>query len=240
MEKTKIDNIWLSLEIDNSSHSGLLYKRYSAEVLPDVFIALKAPEKLRCIAFRISISFAFDENQLNKLKDIKIETLSDEQDKSKKFLLILLLNKQHNRSNDGGNVRRTTEIFQLATSVLFQTPIQHFGITPNNLQEYPNYVIDFMKEVPTLWDETLHIDGYPGKYVVIARRHANQWYIAAINAEKEVKKIEISLPMLAGKNVSLYTDKKDRLPQLNSMKIKEDGKITLSIESGGGVIITNK
>lgn len=94
MEKTKIDNIWLSLEIDNSSHSGLLYKRYSAEVLPDVFIALKAPEKLRCIAFRISISFAFDENQLNKLKDIKIGTLSDEQDKSKKFLLILLLNKQ--------------------------------------------------------------------------------------------------------------------------------------------------
>ena len=152
----------------------------------------------------------------------------------------VLLNKQHNRSNDGGNVRKTTEIFQLATSVIFQTPIQHFGITPNNLQEYPNYVIDFMKEVPTLWDETLHIDGYPGKYVVIARRHANQWYIAAINAEKEVKKIEISLPMLAGKNVSLYTDKKDRLPQLNSMKIKEDGKITLSIESGGGVIITNK
>lgn len=95
MEKTKIDNIWLSLEVDNSSHSGLLYKRYSAEVLPDVFIALKAPEKLRCIAFRISISFAFDENQLHKLKDIKIETLSDEQDKSKKFLLILLLNKQH-------------------------------------------------------------------------------------------------------------------------------------------------
>ncbi len=95
MEMTKIENIWFGLESDNFSHSGLLYKRYSAEVLPDVFIALKAPEKLRCIAFRISISFAFDENQWNKLKDIKIETLSDEQDKSKKFLLILLLNKQH-------------------------------------------------------------------------------------------------------------------------------------------------
>ena len=95
MEMTKIENIWLSLEGDNLSHSGLLYKRYSAEVLADVFIALKAPEKLRCIAFRISASFSFDENQWNKLKDIKIETLSDERDKSKKFLLILLLNKQH-------------------------------------------------------------------------------------------------------------------------------------------------
>ena len=92
---TKIENIWLSLESDNFSHSGLLYKRYSAEVLPDVFIALKAPEKLRCIAFRISIVFPFDANQWNKLKDIKIEILPDERDKSKKFLLILLLNKQH-------------------------------------------------------------------------------------------------------------------------------------------------
>jgi hypothetical protein len=72
-----------------------LYKRYSAEVLPDVFIALKSPEKLRCIAFKINAALQFDENQWNKLKDIKIETLPDERDKTKKFLLILLLNKQH-------------------------------------------------------------------------------------------------------------------------------------------------
>ena len=95
MEMTKIEKIWVSLEGDTSGHSGLLYKRYSAEVLPDVFIALKSPEKLRCIAFRISAFFPFDENQWNKLKDIKIETLTDERDKTKKFLLILLLNKQH-------------------------------------------------------------------------------------------------------------------------------------------------
>lgn len=95
MVMTKIENIWTGLENETSNHSGLLYKRYSAEVLPDVFIALKAPEKLRCIAFRISAAFPFDETQWHKLKDIKIETLPDERDKSKKFLLILLLNKQH-------------------------------------------------------------------------------------------------------------------------------------------------
>lgn len=95
MVMTKIENIWLGLEGDNFNHSGLLYKRYSADVLPDVFIAIKAPEKLRCIAFRISTGFAFDENQWNKLKDIKIETLPDERDEKRKFLLILLLNKQH-------------------------------------------------------------------------------------------------------------------------------------------------
>ncbi|MES2448607.1 MAG: PD-(D/E)XK motif protein [Bacteroidota bacterium] len=92
---TKIENIWIGLESETSNNSGLLYKRYSAELLPDVFIALKVPEKLRCIAFRISAAFPFEETQWNKLKDIKIETLTDERDKSKKFLLILLLNKQH-------------------------------------------------------------------------------------------------------------------------------------------------
>lgn len=95
MQMTKIENIWTGLENETSNHLGLIYKRYSAEVLPDIFIALKSPEKLRCIAFRISTTFPFGENQWNKLKDIKIETLPDERDRSKKFLLILLINKQH-------------------------------------------------------------------------------------------------------------------------------------------------
>ena len=95
MEMTKIENIWSKLEVDSSNHSGLLYKRYSAEVLPDIFIALKAPENLRCLAFSISQIFSFDESEWNKLKDIKIETIPNERDNSKKFLLIVLLNKQH-------------------------------------------------------------------------------------------------------------------------------------------------
>ncbi|HAV53846.1 MAG TPA: PD-(D/E)XK motif protein [Aequorivita sp.] len=95
MEMTKIEKIWIGLEGDHSSHSGLIYKRYSAKIVPDAFVALKVPEKLRCIAFRIRNLFPFDENQWNKLKDIKIETNPDEGDKDKKFLLILLLNKQH-------------------------------------------------------------------------------------------------------------------------------------------------
>ena len=95
MKMMKIENIWIGLESESSNHSGLLYKRYSAEVIPDTFVALKYPQKLRCIAFRISAVFPFNENQLNVFKDIKIETLQDESDRSKIFLLIVLLNKQH-------------------------------------------------------------------------------------------------------------------------------------------------
>ena len=151
----------------------------------------------------------------------------------------VLLNKRHNRTNDGGTIRKTTETFQLATAVLFQTPLQHFGITPNNLTEFPNFVIDFMKKVPTTWDETLYIDGYPGKYVVLARRNGDKWYIIGINAEKEAKKIKVNLPMLAGKSGSLYSDKKDKSPQIQKITLKKSGESILTILPEGAVIITN-
>lgn len=149
----------------------------------------------------------------------------------------VLLNKRHNRNNNGGSVRKTTEIFQLATSVLFQAPVQNFGITPNNLTEYPAFIIDFMKDVPTVWDETVFIDGYPGKYCILARRHNQKWYVVGVNAEKEAKKINIKVPMLAGSKVKLYTDKTDRTPQMERVDIKKTGEIVVTIESGGGVIL---
>lgn len=95
MKKMKIDAIWEELENDTSFQTGLLYKRYSAKVNPDIFVALKAPEKLRCISFRISSSFNLDTNQLNKFRDIKLDLLNDEKKLNKQFLLILLLNTQH-------------------------------------------------------------------------------------------------------------------------------------------------
>lgn len=95
MKKMKIDTIWEELEKDENFQIGLLYKRYSAKVNPDVFVALKAPEKLRCISFHISSSINLDTNQLNIFRDIKLEILNDEKNPNKQFLLILLLNTQH-------------------------------------------------------------------------------------------------------------------------------------------------
>lgn len=152
----------------------------------------------------------------------------------------VLLNKRHNRNNDGGTVRKTTEIFQLATSVLFQTPVQNFGITPNNLNEYPAFVIDFMKAVPTTWDETIFIDGYPGKYVVLARRNQDKWYIVGVNAEGKVKELTLDLPMLLNKKVALYADNKSRQPVLKDIKLDKSGKVRVQIEPGGGFVLLNK
>ena len=149
----------------------------------------------------------------------------------------VFLNKCLNRSNDGGTIRRTTDIFQLATAVLFQNPIQNFALAPNNLTDAPQICLDFMKQVPTTWDETRFIDGYPGRYVVLARRHGNTWYIAAANATAEPLKLKLDLPMLAGQEVSLYSDDKKMQPQLKLQKIKTDGSLQLTVQPQGGAVI---
>ena len=150
------------------------------------------------------------------------------------------LNKRLNRGNDGGTTRRTTDVFQLATAVLFQNPIQNFALAPNNLTDAPQLCIDFMKQIPTTWDEVCFIDGYPGKYVVLARRHGDTWYVAGINATQEPLKLKVDLPMLSGKTVSCYKDDKKQQPMCESLKVKADKKVQLDILPQGGVVLVGK
>lgn len=147
------------------------------------------------------------------------------------------LNKRLNKGNNGGTTRRTTDVFQLATAVLFQNPIQNFALAPNNLTDAPKVCLDFLKEVPTEWDEVRYIDGYPGKYVVLARRSGNKWYVAGINAEKETLKLNVDLSFLGEKTVKWYGDDKNQQPQLTEKKLKAGKPVSLTIASQGGVVI---
>lgn len=70
-----------------------------------------------------------------------------------------ILNCHMHRDNQSGNRRRTSDAFQLATAVIFQNPVQIFALTPDNLNESPAVAIDFMKHVPTTWDDNRFIDG---------------------------------------------------------------------------------
>lgn len=149
------------------------------------------------------------------------------------------LNKFLTKSNKEKNKRHTTDGFQLATAVLFQNPIQMFGIMPNNLTDAPKFQLDFMKEVPTLWDETVFIDGYPGKYSVIARRHQDKWYVAGVNAEKTSKKITLNLPMLAGKNLEFINDDKNGNTFTKLVSINKKGIYEIEIQPNGGFVLKN-
>ena len=149
----------------------------------------------------------------------------------------VFFNKRFSKQADKGTIRKTTDAFQLATSILYQSPVQHFGITPNNIQEEPEYVINFMKKIPTTWDETRFIDGYPGKYCVMARRFGSKWYIGATNASNSLQSYTLSLPWLIGKEVTVLFDHKDRSVGFKTAKIDKKGLLKIELENLGGCVI---
>lgn len=92
---TKINEIWHELENDTSVPAGLLRRRYAASVLPDVYIALRQPEKLRCIALRLQSGYQINLSRYSNLKDISLEIIPDENNNAIHYLLILLSSFQH-------------------------------------------------------------------------------------------------------------------------------------------------
>jgi hypothetical protein len=98
--------------------------------------------------------------------------------------------------------RRTSSAFELATSVLFTSGIQHYAEIPEGMARAPAYVRAFMKQVPSVWDEVKFLAGEPGKFVVLARRSAKQWYVAGINAERSSRELTLDLAPLGVKRGS--------------------------------------
>lgn len=92
--------------------------------------------------------------------------------------------------------RRTTSSYELALSVLFTSGIQHYAEIPEGMAKAPAYVRDFLKGVPSVWDDTKFLDGYPGKFVVLARRGEGRWYVAGINGETTEKKLQVKMDEL--------------------------------------------
>lgn len=150
------------------------------------------------------------------------------------------LNKRMNKGNDGGNMRRTTDAFELATAVLFQNPVQYFALAPNNLTDAPAVAIDFLKNVPTTWDDTKYIAGYPGKYAVVARRHGNKWYVAGVSNLDKSEKLELSLPMFKkGAKLQMINDDKKGEPVKTELTVKDPDKVTVTINPASGFVITD-
>ena len=156
------------------------------------------------------------------------------------------LNRHLARGNEGGTTRRSTDCLELATAILYQNAIQNFAITPENLRPVseggaPKESIDFMRTVPTTWDETRFIDGYPGRYVVLARRSGQTWYIAGVNAEKTKKTLTLDLSRFVQKGdaVRLYTDNlKNQDPVLKeAYKVKNPAKQTITMDTNGGFVM---
>lgn len=151
---------------------------------------------------------------------------------------------KYNQPGKGGGHRITSDVFALATAVLFQSPVQHFSMAPGNLTDVPAWALDFMKQVPTTWEDIRFIDGYPGKYVVLARKsQQGKWYLTAVNGTKETLKLKLPVDMFAvGQTVNVYSDKatKEVTPVGSVKKVKIGKKQTMEavIPVNGAFLVT--
>ena len=149
----------------------------------------------------------------------------------------IIMNKFMSTDNKSRHSRKTTDIFELASGITMQTSVQCVAMQPGNLQELSQFEMDFLRELPTTWEETRFIDGYPGKYVVMARKATNgKWYIAGLNAQKEPLALTLDLKAF-GDLTKLLVDDKQMQPVQTALKKDKKGKIKVVIQPNGGMII---
>lgn len=154
-----------------------------------------------------------------------------------------IMNRYMSQDNKSRHPRQTTDVFEMAAGIMNQAAIQCIAMCPNNLTDIPQFEIDWLKQVPTTWDETRFIDGYPGKYAVLARRSGDKWYVVGLNALKEPLKLSLDLPMFEGKEFTVYSDKplkKDQKfaeAEMKQGKLNKKGQVKVTIQPNGGLII---
>jgi len=151
----------------------------------------------------------------------------------------IIMNKWMSRDNKSRHTRKTTDIFEMASGLIMQTSVQCVAMQPNNLDELPQFEMDFLRQLPTTWHETRFIDGYPGRYVVLARKATNgQWYIGGLSAEKQPLTLTLDLPMFsAGETLQYYVDSKKGEPTLTTLKLDKKGRAKVTIQPNGGLIL---
>jgi hypothetical protein len=145
----------------------------------------------------------------------------------------------------GQRTRRTTVGFELALSVIFQSGIQHYPETPEVMAAMPAYVKDFLRAAPASWEETKFIDGFPGKFTVLARKAGGRWFLAGINGENEPKELSLDLAALAGATKGmLITDATAPAAgtpaasfEQKPITIAADRKLSITLKPRGGFVV---
>jgi hypothetical protein len=133
---------------------------------------------------------------------------------------------------------RTTPAFELALSVIFISGVQHYVDIPEGMAKMPGYVKDFMKQVPSVWDDTKFIDGYPGKFVVLARKGDGHWYVAGINGEAVEKKLTLDLSSVPARGPGfMITDGSGQLFEQKPVDPHASKKFNITLKPHGGFVM---
>ena len=166
----------------------------------------------------------------------------------------VMMNKYLSKDNKSRHQRYTSDVFEMATAITNQSSVNCICLYPNNLQDVPQWELDWLKNVPTAWEDTKFIAGYPAKYAVVARKSsvengsgaaltAGRWFVGGLNATDKPLALTLDLPMFAGKTVTYITDQPKKKGEKfftsvkKTLKVGKDGKAKVVIQPNGGIII---
>lgn len=133
--------------------------------------------------------------------------------------------------------RRTTGGFEIASSVLFTSGIQHIAETPTGMYDQKDFVIEYMRNLPRNWDDVKFIEGFPGEYVILARRKGNEWYIAGINGEKTERKKTLNPTFIKNDSKGILITDSDKKNELVKKEIDFSNPLNIIINPYGGFVI---
>lgn len=144
--------------------------------------------------------------------------------------------------SDSQHPHITTHAHELALTVLFESGIQHIADRPESLLAQPEAVKSFFSNLPTTWDETRLLSGYPGESVVIARRKGTTWYIAGINGTNEKQTLlfdAVTKLKKLGKHKLILTDSSNKQNPWNIIEddFKKDVPVMIECQPRGGFVM---
>ena len=134
-----------------------------------------------------------------------------------------------------------TRAQQLALYVVFQTPIQMVSDSPQMYVDQPSF--QFIRDVPASWDGTQVLNGEPGEFVTIARRHGDDWYLGSItNWTSRTLQIPLSFLSPGEYRAEIYADATDagtnpKHVAIHKQIVGRGQTLTLQLASGGGCAI---
>jgi hypothetical protein len=133
--------------------------------------------------------------------------------------------------------RKTTGGFEIALSVLFTSGIQHIAETPSGMEMQKDFVKEYMSSLPEKWDDVKFIDGFPGKFVVLARKNGNNWYIAGINGENTPRNLVLNIPFVNNSTKSIMIKDSENANILVEENVNLSAPLNLTLQPYGGFVI---
>jgi len=128
----------------------------------------------------------------------------------------------------------TTTAHELALGVIFESALQHPADKPDAYRALPAGVHDFLRRLPTVWDDVAVLDGSPDSHIVLARRHENSWWLAGINGSDKPRTVPVDISAFSDTPMRVVTDGGSR--DDITIERSTSNTLTITMAAHGGFI----